>query len=212
MPYQNNTSKKDIYNTLSRFVPSEAAHFFVTWIIEKKIHLKITPNRKTKAGTYQAPHPTKKQLGHKITVNGDLGRIRFCITFIHELAHLLVWENYKNTVQPHGKEWKNCYKTLMLEFIKETTSFPINIEKLVIQHVQNPPSSTSYDTTLLSAIDEYEGKIELRLKDVEEGKFYLVENKLVLRKLKLLRKYYLCEEQNTKKQFRVHPNATVKEI
>lgn len=211
MPPQKSSSENEILNILSSFVPNKAAHFFSSWIVEKKIYLKITPNRKTKAGTYQAPHPTKPS-GHKITINGDLGTIRFCITFVHELAHLLVWERYQNTVQPHGKEWKKYYKTLMLEFIRKANPFPDPIKELVIQHVQNAPSSTSYDTTLLSAIDQFEGKKVLTLKDAEEGKFYLVEGKLILRKIKLLRKYYLCEEKISQKQFRVHPNASIQEI
>ena len=40
---------------------------------------------------------------HRISVNGNLNKYSFLITLIHELAHLLTFTQYKNRVDPHGR-------------------------------------------------------------------------------------------------------------
>ena len=39
---------------------------------------------------------------------------QFLTTFVHELAHLIIWEKYGHRAAPHGKEWKQCFGALLI--------------------------------------------------------------------------------------------------
>jgi predicted SprT family Zn-dependent metalloprotease len=64
---------------------------------------------------------------HRISVNGNLNKFSFLITLLHELAHLLAFENYGNRIQAHGKEWKFVYSNLLKDFIDKKI-FPPDVE------------------------------------------------------------------------------------
>ncbi|HAD34265.1 MAG TPA: hypothetical protein DCF44_07170 [Chitinophagaceae bacterium] len=44
-----------------------------------------------------------------MSVNGNLNSYHFLITLLHEIAHMLVWEQFRNRVKPHGLEWKHVF-------------------------------------------------------------------------------------------------------
>ena len=54
--------------------------------------------------------PLKKSGWSQITINNNLNEYGFLITALHEFAHLLVYEKYKNKVHPQGSEWKKLFK------------------------------------------------------------------------------------------------------
>ena len=63
-------------------------------------------------------------------MNGTLNNYSFLITLIHELAHLLTFTQYKNRVEPHGREWKRIYGTMMKDFLTPDIFPP----RPVVQH------------------------------------------------------------------------------
>ncbi len=86
---------------LSNYLPEGAFDPVVSLINEYKVHLTVSKARKSVLGDYR-----HAALGanHKISVNGNLNQYEFLITLLHELAHLLCFEQYKNRVEAHGKE------------------------------------------------------------------------------------------------------------
>ena len=100
---------------LRNYLPDGSFEPVVQLINQYKVHLTVTKARKSVLGDYR--HPA---LGanHKITVNGNLNKYEFLITLLHELAHLLCFEQYKNRVEAHGQEWKNIYSSLLAQFIR----------------------------------------------------------------------------------------------
>jgi len=92
-------------------------------------------------------NPRKTALGmwryragqHEITINSDLTSIQFMLTTVHEIAHVRVWELYKNTVKPHGQEWKDQYRQLMLPLLQGY--FDFTTENILKKHMLNPPAS-----------------------------------------------------------------------
>ena len=93
----------------------EASHELVKPLIfEKHLNIKIVKVRKTKHGDFKKLRNGSNQ----ITLNHINNKYRFLITLIHELAHFKVYKNIKKRVNPHGVEWKNTYKLLMLPFLK----------------------------------------------------------------------------------------------
>ena len=101
-------------STLSAYVPEAVLGFVVDEIVQRKIILTITQKRQSLYGDYRAPD---FKAGHRISVNGDLNRFAFFITFVHELAHLQVWMQHRHRAAPHGNEWKQVYRQLMQPFI-----------------------------------------------------------------------------------------------
>ena len=65
---------------------------------------------------------------HRVTVNGNLNTYAFLITLLHELAHLLAYEQYGNRIFAHGKEWKSIYGKLLHDFLSRKI-FPEDIER-----------------------------------------------------------------------------------
>ena len=77
---------------LNKYLPENTGKIFADWIIKYGIYIRITGNRATKHGDYRPPGRNKY---HSITINHNLNKYAFLITFVHEMAHLLVWMQYK---------------------------------------------------------------------------------------------------------------------
>ena len=103
-----------IHTVLSKYLPAEVVPDLVGWIVRKNIHFTVAQDRKSKLGDYRTPFGGK---GHRISVNGSLNKYAFLITFLHEIAHLLTFEEFKNRVNPHGKEWKRNFQKLVKPYL-----------------------------------------------------------------------------------------------
>jgi hypothetical protein len=136
---------------LKLYLPDAAFEPVVHLINQYKVHLTVTKARKSVLGDYR--HPV---LGanHKITVNGNLNKYEFLITLLHELAHLLCFEQFKNRVDAHGKEWKNIYSKLLVEFI-QLQIFPTDIKKSLQKTLLNPAATANGETKLLLVLRNY---------------------------------------------------------
>jgi hypothetical protein len=77
--------------------------------------------RRTKLGDFRA-EPGK---GLTITVNSDLNPYAFLITYLHEVAHLLVYQRSRRFGQPHGPIWKKTFREVMQPVLHESV-FPQN--------------------------------------------------------------------------------------
>lgn len=138
-------------NALNIYLPEGAFEPVVSLINEYKVHLTVTKARKSVLGDYRHPF-----LGanHKITVNGNLNKYEFLITLLHELAHLLCYEQFKNRVDAHGKEWKQIYSALLVNFI-DRAIFPNEIQKALRKTLMNPAATANGETKLLLVLRKY---------------------------------------------------------
>ncbi len=192
---------------LAQYIPEAAVDGVLNRIIEKRIHLKISRSRKTKLGDYRPP---VRHSNHRITINHDLNPYAFLITFIHELAHLLVFEQYKNKVAPHGKEWKNEYKRLMIEFFKLNIFSP-ELQKALDDSIQNAKASTFSElelSRLLKNYDKPNGQIHLETLQAET--VFIIHNGKKFVKGEKLRKRYQCRSLQNNRFYLFHPLTPVK--
>ena len=192
---------------LAQYLPEGAVDTALNLIIEKKIHLKITRGRKTKLGDYRPPvrHPN-----HRISINHDLNPYAFLITFIHELAHLLVFEKYGTRALPHGKEWKSEYRKLMLEFFKLNV-FPPELQKMLEASILNAKASTFSElelSRLLKTYDKPNG--EIHLETLPENTVFTIYNGRKFVKGEKLRKRYKCRNLQNNRFYLFHPLTPVK--
>jgi hypothetical protein len=137
---------------LMAYLPEGAFEPVVSLIHQYKVHLTVTRARKSVLGDYRHPF-----LGanHKISVNGNLNKYEFLITLLHELGHLLCYEQYKNRVEAHGKEWKSIYGQLLAQFI-QLGIFPDDIKKALKKTLVNPAATANGETGLLLVLRNYD--------------------------------------------------------
>jgi len=92
------------------YIP-ENSHQLISDLIDKEnLIVKIVNTRKTKHGDFRKQKNGKFQ----ITINKIDNKYRFLITLIHELAHFKVSSEFKYPTSPHGIEWKNTYKKMII--------------------------------------------------------------------------------------------------
>ncbi len=139
-------------HALSTYLPEGAFEPVLVLIQKYKIHLTVTKARKSVLGDYRHPY-----LGanHKISVNGNLNKYEFLITLLHELGHLLCYEQFMNRVDAHGKEWKYFYGSLLADFIQRDI-FPVDIKKSLQKTILNPAATANGETALLLVLRKYD--------------------------------------------------------
>mgnify|MGYP000975188970 CR=1 FL=1 len=138
-------------NALNAYLPDGAFDPVVALINQYKVHLTVTKARKSVLGDYRHAF---QGANHKISVNGNLNKYEFLITLLHELAHLLCYEQYRNRVDAHGKEWKNIYGHLLAQFIQQGL-FPDDIKKALSKTLLNPAATANGETKLLLVLRKY---------------------------------------------------------
>jgi len=191
---------------LAHYLPEAAVDNLLKHIIEKKVHLKITRNRKTKLGDYRPP---VRHTNHRISVNYDLNPYAFLITLVHELAHLVVYEQFENQVSPHGKEWKKAYREMMQDFLK-TEVFPPELLKAVEASLYNAKASTFTDlelSRLLKTYDKPNGQIVLESLPAET--VFVTQGGKKFIKGEKLRKRYKCISLQNRRLYLFQPLTPV---
>lgn len=199
--------REKYYDILSKFVPKQALDYIILLLQQEPVYLKITRQRKTKHGDFKAGIGRQ----NTITVNHNLNKYAFLITFLHEMAHLKVYKKYIRKRKPHGKEWKEEFKELMKPML-ETHVFPEEIHDLFVAHMKNPKASTSSDIALVKALRIYDFPTNtLTLDDLEIGDLFTIHGK----KFKLgekRRTRFMCKELNTNKLYTINQLAEVTKI
>jgi SprT protein len=190
----------EIEGVLRKYMPEAAVPLMATWILEHHILVRITPKRKTILGTYMAPQTA--QDNHTITINGDLNRYAFLITFVHEVAHLKVWLKHRNKVNPHGKEWQQIYARLLGMVINV---FPNDIILALRQYMANPTAATCRDEHLYKVLKKYDkpNQEQLLLEELPDNALFKVEDGRVFQKGEKLRKFFRCTELGSNRIFRI---------
>ena len=137
---------------LSSYLPEGSFEDVASYLVEFKVHLTVTRERKTVLGDYRNSHANKN---HRISVNGNLNKYSFLITLLHELSHLLAYEKYGFRIQPHGIEWKNEFGKILARFITKKI-FPPDIEAELTQSLENPAASSCAEDGLLRILKKYD--------------------------------------------------------
>jgi Zn-dependent peptidase ImmA (M78 family) len=97
-------SKEEVpMSRLQDYLPPGTYEPVLDYLRQFKVHLTVARERKSILGDYR--HRTHHS-NHRISVNGNLNPYAFLITLLHELAHLLTFEQFGNKVMAHGQEWK----------------------------------------------------------------------------------------------------------
>ncbi len=172
----------------------------VAWYLQHyKVHLTITRQRQSILGDYRHAHAGHT---HRISVNGNLNKYSFLITLLHELAHLFTYEQFGHRVMAHGKEWKNEFSKILAKFLLKKI-FPVDIEKALLQTLQNPAASSCGDEKLIRVLNNYDERKAgiLLVEAIPEGRHFKIKGERIFKKGEKIRKRYKCTEVKTGKLY-----------
>jgi hypothetical protein len=195
-----------MYEALRKYLPANSFDYINSILSEEKVQLHIKTARYSKWGDYR--HPFRGQ-GHRISLNADLNPYAFLITLCHELGHLYVWNTYKNSVKPHGKEWQQAFRMLMLPLMEHEV-FPKAINQHLYIHMKAAKATASADLHLLRLLKAQDEKQETLLEELEEGQQFVLENGHPFVKGPLRKKRFHCTSLKNGKAYLVHPLAVIK--
>jgi hypothetical protein len=203
--------KKEVsIDHLQNYLPTGTSDAVTAYLHQYKVHLTIAKERKSILGDYR--HRTH-HANHRISVNGNLNTFAFLVTLLHELAHLLTFEQHSNRVQAHGKEWKMIYGQLLQKFLQNKV-FPADIEKELLQSLKNPAASSCAEDGLLRVLRKYDTR-ESHHRLVEEisiNALFRLSDGRVFQKGEKLRKRFKCKELKTGKLYLFSPVYEVEEM
>ncbi len=191
---------------LRKYLPEGAVPLLAEWIVKYDFKLKITRERSTRLGDYTSP---QNGSNHTITINHNLNRFAFLITLVHEVAHLVTYNHHRDSVNPHGAEWKQNFRVLMQPFLT-TDIFPLEVFAALRKYLANPAAASCTDLQLLRTLklhDEDNGSIFLE--HLPHNAVFLYNGSRVFQKGERVRKRYKCREISTGAIYLFNPLAEV---
>lgn len=193
--------KPEELELLKKYFPEASVEGVAAMFDARKFRVEIKWPRSTKLGDFRPPQ-RKGDICH-ITLNCDLHPYQMLITYVHEVAHYDVYQQYGRKAQPHGEEWKRIYKALMQPFLT-TKIFPEDVLQQLNQHFQNLSASTCTDFDLMKVLKSHDERKSNKtlVDDLPENARFLAPNGMVFRRGEKLRKNYRCHcETNGKSYF-----------
>ncbi len=196
---------------LAAYLPDNTFDAVVQYIHHYKIHITVTKVRKSVLGDYRHAGGWGN---HKISINSNLNKYEFLITFLHELAHLFTYEQFKNRVEPHGKEWKKNYSSILIEFV-EKKIFPADIEKALQKSILNPAATANGESELIKVLRRYSTEQKpgfVLLESLPNNAIFITEKGKEFRKIGKRRKRFECIELSSGKHYSFSELSEVKPI
>ena len=166
----------------------------------------VKKSRQTKLGDFRYPLKNEKPV---ITVNRDINTYRVLMTFLHELAHLIVYLDKGQRRNPHGASWKKTYSNL-LDIFYQKSVFPDDIKDAIYNHILKPRASSYADVALLQALRKYDPpKDTYTLIELADKQLFRLNNGKVFEKGEKRRSRILCREVGSKRSYLIHGHAEV---
>lgn len=189
--------KLEIYRSFERHVPENAIHYCFDLWVTHQFEFKIARKRNTKLGDFRYNPQLERQ---RITINHNLNRYAFLITYIHEVAHLINLQSNGRRIAPHGSEWKEAFKALMKPLLNDLV-FPPDLLARLQRHMKNPKASSGADPQLHNALKKYDESNGLTaLSEIDPTVTFRLGRR-IFRKQEVKRTRALCEEIKTGRKY-----------
>jgi len=194
-------------NILRLYLPVNAVDYIARQLLSFNIQLIISKPRLTKTGDYMPPAGRGY---HRISVNSDLNKFSFLITLLHEIAHALIWIEYRGRVKPHGKEWKYEFSRLLEQTIALEV-FPGDIVSVINKYLVNKGNFTRSSLDRLNDVLRLYNKGEqmLRVMDIPGKCTFILKGGREFVKIRKLRKRYRCRDARNGRFYSVSPYAEI---
>lgn len=186
---------------LKKYLPEGSADYAHDILWKYGIQLRIKKPRATKLGDYRPP-----QLGeaHRISINKDLNKYAFLVTFLHETAHLINFEKRGFKVQPHGLEWKQEFQVVTKPMLHEAI-LPNDVQNALHRYLKNPKASSCTDPFLFKTLRTYDDRPDhmVLVESIPLQTLFKTKDGRVFTKLEKMRSRYRCVENQTGKIYLV---------
>ena len=188
---------------LQNFLPPGTYSAVLEYLQFYKVHLTVAAERKSILGDYR--HRTHFT-NHRISVNGNLNKFSFLVTLLHELGHLLTFEQFGNKVMAHGREWKMIYGKLLEQFIRDKI-FPADIERELVASLRNPAATSCAEDGLIRVLRKYDdAKSDIRLVEEIPGEgIFRCRDGRIFKRGEKIRKRFRCVEIKTGRVYLFSP-------
>ncbi len=194
---------------LDHYLPAGASEKLLEYLHRYQVHLTITRSRKSILGDYR--HATGSD-NHRISVNGCLNKYAFLITLIHEIGHLITYQQYGNRVQSHGKEWKLAYRKVLEDFL-HLKLFPADLHQALLKSLHDLPASNCSDVNLTRVLKNYDIRSKsILVEDIPVGALFKTEDGKVFKRGRQIRKRIECPELRTGKLYLFSPVYEVEPV
>jgi SprT protein len=191
---------------LQKYTSTSGAMLIHHCLETNPFHLKIVRPRNTKLGDYRYHFISKK---HQITINNDLKADAFLFTMLHEIAHQQVQLKFnKKNIDPHGEEWKNEYRILLLKAI-ELEAF--ENQALIIESLDKIKSSSVYNPKIFKTLYSNPNEDQTYLSEINDGKEFIFKT-ILFKKIQKNRSRSLCLNTENNRQYLISNHALVMEI
>ena len=202
-------NEEKVYTILRKHVPEKSVDYCFQLWKERPFDLKITRTRQSKVGDFTGRKDARFQ---KITLNHELNPYLFLVTYIHEFAHLLVYSKYGDKVDPHGEQWKNAFRYVMIPLLRPDI-FPAQILEVLLKHMINPKASSFADSDLTRAFRLFDENAQhyTCLSDIPEGSVFSFQQRFFT-KGKLKRTRIVCKELKSKRNYLIPADVLVSHV
>ena len=191
--------------SLEKYLPQNTLDHLRNWFSDHSIHIKITRNRNSKLGDYRK----LRDLSHEITINSTLQPQLFFFVLTHELAHLIAFEKFGRRISPHGNEWKETFRKMLLESIEV---YEDDLKPIIFKFSKSPKANfmASPDLVKYFHIENHEDD-EIYIESLTKGDHFTYRNEKYLLE-GLIKKNYLCVNLVTGRKYSFKPLARVKKL
>ena len=177
---------------LKRYFPEASVAMVGAMYEQRRFKLHFKRPRSSKLGDFRPPRTPKGIC--VITLNLNLNPYQMLITYVHEVAHYDVYQQYgSRKVQPHGTEWQSLFSALLQPFMTETV-FPKDVLKALQRHLQHIKASSTADQNLQRVLRQYDKHPETltTVESLPNGARFVLKNGLVFQKGEKQRTRYKC--------------------
>ena len=202
------TPEEKYRHILSNHLPAAAVDWVYDYLYRYKVHFHITRERMSKLGDYRRPSPDHNF--HEIRVNGDLNPYFFLWVLLHEAAHLETHQKYKD-MQPHGHEWQEEYRQLL---IAHADLFPPELQPLLKKYTRRIPLSHPVGKEIEALLHHYDANYDpdsITLDQLAVGDRFRLKRKpdQLFETLEKRRTRWLCKEIPSGRQYLVTGSAEI---
>lgn len=188
--------------SLEKYLPQDTLRYLRIWFSDYYIHIKVTRNRNSKLGDYRKLPDNS----HEITVNSTLTPQLFFFVLTHELAHLIAFEKYGRKISPHGNEWKETFRNMLLESLE---IYDEELKPIIIKFSKSPKANfmASPDLVRYFHTEKQDDTLHF-IEQLQKGEFFIYRNEKYLLE-GLVKKNYLCKNLATGRKYSFKPLARV---
>ena len=182
-----------------KFLPKDFQEHILNIKKKEGFSLTLSNPRKSKLGDYRYNHKFKS---HHITINIDLEPIYFMVTYLHEVAHKMCWDQFNLKAKPHGQEWKHLFVSLLWNF-KSQIKLSDSDNELILNFISNPQAR-------FQKFNNCEN--DLKVSNLKPQSIFELEGGETFQLIKKRRTRFLCLNTINNQQYTIQGNTLVKKI